>query len=81
MGYFFGAANGGNSTILGILFEMSVDRPLDLGRVREKNLGRVRVTAEMNMCIYNATQIGSLKHWTEKVSGSLVSSHVCLRKT
>ena len=45
MGYFFGAANGGNSTILGILFEMSVDRPLDLGRVREKNLGRVRVTA------------------------------------
>ena len=48
MGYFFGAANGGNSTILGILFEMSVDRPLDLGRVREKNLsagGLGRVTA------------------------------------
>ena len=43
MGYFFGAANGGNSTILGIMFEMSVDRTLDLGRVREKNLGRVRV--------------------------------------
>ena len=29
MGYFFGTANGGNSTILGILFEMSVDHPLD----------------------------------------------------